>query len=75
LIETSGGLIEALERHVNALRETSKTTKQQIATAAEHGLGPNIMSPDLLKNYVPTLKCLESLAKRALKDIEEATID
>ena len=75
LVERSGELVESLLSHVEALRTYSNVTKQSVEDATRLGLGANILAVELLANYKPSLTGLQLLVHRALKNIENATVD
>lgn len=75
LCEDSQHLVQVLEGKVAELSKEAATVRQQVATSKKHGLGASIAAPDFLKALLPHLKLIESVAKRACEQIEEAEID
>ena len=75
LIERSGELVEALEAQLAALKKEAVEARQRCKTAQEHGLGPYLLASDILPNLTNPISLIEGLAKRALEQIESATVE
>ena len=65
----------ALGNSLTSLADEIQTIRGQLETATQHGLGPNLMAPELLLKLGPDLQAIRQTTADALMSIEQATVE